>query len=218
MGNVTAETAFQLRRSTRLRAALPRRNEYECSTMTDVARPEGVQAQIAGLAEQAQNTATGIVKTAQERAREFAEEQKSAAAQQIEDVARTVDEAAATVEKALPPAAPYVRQAASTVRAASSALRDRSIDDLLEMANDFARRQPAAVAGLSLFAGLAIARFLKSSADRRDTALRAGSAGRRGAGTRSRRAPEIPSSPSTAQTTADTTTKSGAERSRSDGQ
>ena len=186
--------------------------------MTDVARPEGVQAQIAGLAEQAQTTASGLVKTAQERAREFAEEQKSAAAQQIEGVARTVDEAAATVERALPPAAPYVRQAASTVRAASSALRDRSVDDLLEMANDFSRRQPAAMAGLSLFAGFAIARFLKSSADRRDTAVRAGSAQRRGGGAASRRPPEIRPSTSPAQTTADETTKSGAERNRSDGQ
>lgn len=184
--------------------------------MTDVARPQGVQAQIAGLAEQAQTTASGLVKTAQERARELAEEQKSAAAQQIEEVARTVDEAAAAVERALPPAAPYVRQAASTVRAASTALRDRSVDDLIEMATDFARRQPAAVAGLSLFAGFAMARFLKASADRRETTLRARSGPRRGGGTRSRR-PET-HSPESTETTAGAPTQPGAERNRSDGQ
>jgi hypothetical protein len=52
--------------------------------MTDVARPEGLQAQIAGVAEQAQTKAADLAKTAataaQQRARELADEQKSAAA------------------------------------------------------------------------------------------------------------------------------------------
>jgi ABC-type transporter Mla subunit MlaD len=165
--------------------------------MTDVARPEGLQAQIAGVAEQAQTKAVDLAKTAataaQQRARELAEEQKSAAAQQIEDVARTVDEAAAAVERALPQAAPYVRQAASTVRAASSALRDRSVDDLIDMATDFARRRPAAVTGLSLFAGFAIARFLKASADRRDTAMQERSARHRNQRAATRRPPDVSS-------------------------
>jgi hypothetical protein len=202
----------------------------EFSIMTDVARPEGVQAQIAGLAEQAQTTATGLVKTAQDRARDLADEQKSAAAEQIEEVARTIDDAGAAVERALPQAAPYVRQAASTVRAASSALRDRSVDDLITMASDFARRQPAAMAGLSLFAGFAMARFLKASADRRETAVRAGS-GPRSQGAKGRRPANIsspaPSQPNT-QTAggssssgsegASASPTSGAERNRSDGQ
>ena len=195
--------------------------------MTDVARPEGLQAQIAGVAEQAQTKAVDLAKTAataaQQRARELAEEQKSAAAQQIEDVARTVDEAAAAVERALPQAAPYVRQAASTVRAASSALRDRSVDDLIDMATDFARRRPAAVTSLSLFAGFAIARFLKASADRRET----GSQGRSGKRQPPRRAaanvrPSQPASPAAGApssrpgaTAAPAT--SGAERNRTDG-
>jgi hypothetical protein len=63
--------------------------------MTDVARPEGLQAQIAGVAEQAQTKAADLAKTAataaQQRARELAEEQKSSARAADRDVARTVD-------------------------------------------------------------------------------------------------------------------------------
>jgi hypothetical protein len=87
------------------------------------------------------------------------------------------------------------------------------------------------MAGLSLFAGFAAARFLKASADRRDTAVRVGSGprGRQGA---KRKRPANISSPAATQANAQAaggssssgsegasaSPTSGAERNRSDGQ
>jgi hypothetical protein len=95
---------------------------------------------------------------------------------------------------------------------------------LFDMASDFARRRPAAVTGLSLFAGFAIARFLKASADRRDTAMLARSAQRRNQGAASRRPPGV-SSPANTQSAggpgsegASASPSSGTQRNPSDGQ
>jgi hypothetical protein len=60
-----------------------------------------------------------------------------------------------------------LREAASTVHRISSSLRDRSVDALLHDFGEFARRRPATLIGASLIGGFALARFLKSSADRR---------------------------------------------------
>ena len=60
-----------------------------------------------------------------------------------------------------------LREAASSVHRISSSLRDRSVDALLHDFGEFARRRPATLIGASLIGGFALARFLKSSADRR---------------------------------------------------
>jgi hypothetical protein len=101
------------------------------------------------------------------------------------------------------------------------------VDDLIDMATDFARRRPATVTGLSLFAGFAIARFLKASADRRDTAMQAHSARRRNQGAASGRPPNISSSANTRSAGgpsssgpegASASPNSGTQRNPSDGQ
>jgi hypothetical protein len=122
---------------------------------------------ISGLVDRAQTLASNVATNAQDTARRLAEEQKSAAAEQVEDVARVLDTAAEQVERVLPQAAPYIREAASGVHRVSSAVRDQSIDDVIDMVMTFARTRPVTFLAGSVTVGFAIARFLKSSADRR---------------------------------------------------
>ena len=100
----------------------------------------------------------------------FAEEQKAAAAERVEEIASVLDSAAETVERVVPPAAQYVREAASGVRGVSSTLREQGIGDIIESGIQFARTRPNLLMGGSVLSGFALARFLKSSADRRTRA------------------------------------------------
>jgi ABC-type transporter Mla subunit MlaD len=142
--------------------------------MTAVTRPEGASAQVAGLVDDAQKLASTAATEAQEAARRLAEQQKSVAAERVDEVARVLDKAADSFEKVLPQAAHYAREAASGVRGASSTIRQQSIEDLYEGLKAFARGRPVVFFGASLVAGLALARFLKSSADQRLQAAGAG--------------------------------------------
>jgi hypothetical protein len=103
----------------------------------------------------------------QDAAGTIVNQQKTAVAEQVEEVAQALDTVAEGVERVLPQAAPYVREAISTVQGASDTLRKSSIDDLIAMVADFGRRQPAAFLGAVAVGGFFLARFLKSSADRR---------------------------------------------------
>jgi hypothetical protein len=136
--------------------------------MSNAAQP-GEGAQTAGLADQAQDLASNLTQTAKARATGLVEEQKAAAADQVEGVARLLDDVAGRVEQGAPAVAPLLREAASSVHRVSSSLRDRSVDDVLQQFGEFARRRPGALIGASLIGGFAIARFLKSSADRRSS-------------------------------------------------
>ena len=160
--------------------------------MTDAPRsgatpPE--ESALSGLVDRAQALASDVAANAQDTVRTMAEQQKTAAAEQVEDVARVLDTAAEQVERVLPEAAEYVRQAASGVHRVSSAVREQSVDDLIDMAMTFARTRPGTFLAGSVLTGFAVARFLKSSADRREmssgvTAARARSQGGRRSGSR----------------------------------
>ena len=106
-----------------------------------------------------------------DRARGFAEGRKAAGADRLTSVASAVERAAGDLEGEAPQVARYVRDAAEGLRGFSSKLRDRSVDDIATDARDFARRQPLAVFGGALIAGLAISRFLKAGRDRNDGKL-----------------------------------------------
>ena len=67
--------------------------------------------------------------------------------------------------------AEYVERAADQLDQFSRRLRERDLNELVEEAQRFARRQPAFFIGAAFTAGLLGARFLKSSSDRRSAAL-----------------------------------------------
>jgi hypothetical protein len=143
---------------------------------------QGAQSLASKVAETAQEKALGLAATAEEKARQFAEEKKRQAAEQVDDVARAVEGVAAPLERAIPLVGTYVRSGASEIRRLSSTLRERSIDDLMDEAREFARRRPGAVLIGAIVTGVALARFMKASADRRsDKRMRREAAPRRAA-------------------------------------
>jgi hypothetical protein len=63
--------------------------------------------------------------------------------------------------------AEYVEKAADQLEQFSTRLRERDLNELMNDAQRFARRQPALFIGVAFTAGLLGARFLKSSAENR---------------------------------------------------
>jgi hypothetical protein len=127
----------------------------------------------AGVAAEVKAEASGVAEAVQERAAGFAEEQKRAGAEQAEGLARAVHRAADELQDSSPQLAHYVREAAASTNQLAQALQNRSLGELVNGVEDFARRQPVAFFGATVLAGFALARFVKSSAE---------SAGRGGGG------------------------------------
>lgn len=145
--------------------------------------------EVAGqVRDQAAAAVSDVAQPMKERARELAEEQKQAGADRLGGVARAVHHAADQLDKDLPPeASRYVHKAAEGIERVSSAMRERSVGELLDDLNDFARRQPAAFFGGAVLAGFVLTRFLKSSAETgarggSSTGARGGYSGEFGAG------------------------------------
>jgi len=99
-----------------------------------------------------------------EKAVNLSEQQKSIGAQQLAGVASAVHTAAGDLERQMPQAANYVRAAADKLDSAAAALRERRVDELLNDISEFARERPLLVFGGAVLVGLAITRFVKSSA------------------------------------------------------
>ena len=65
--------------------------------------------------------------------------------------------------------AEYVEKAADQLEQFSTRLRERDVNDLVNDAQQFARRRPALFVGAAFVAGVAAARFLKSSSENRQS-------------------------------------------------
>lgn len=132
----------------------------------------GAAAQPPGLTDKAKSLASELAQSARDKTLGAIEERKAGAAEQAEAVAHLLEDVAGDIEQQIPLVAPYLRDAASRVHRVSSTLRERDIDEFFREVGDFARRRPAFVIGACLAGGFALARFLKSSADRYDAASR----------------------------------------------
>lgn len=125
---------------------------------------EGAKQKAKELKEQTKRAAAD----AKQHARSFAEEQKDEAADRVDGFADALRSAAGSLDDQNQTAmAGYAHQAASGLEQVSSAISNRSLDDLVETVEDFARRQPVAFLGGAALAGFVMARFAKSSAERR---------------------------------------------------
>jgi hypothetical protein len=111
------------------------------------------------LAETAKEVASG----ASERIWSTAEDKKNAGADFVGGLADSMRRAASAFDDQIPQASDYIRQAAEQIDGASEAFRQRNIGELVEGVQDFARRQPTAFLGITVLAGFAAVRFLKSS-------------------------------------------------------
>jgi hypothetical protein len=125
---------------------------------------EDVRDQFAQAAESAKEQFGEAAQSVKEKARAMADDQKAAGAERVSGLARAIDHAADELQDDLPQAAGFVRQAASKVEEVSTMIRERSVEDLVQEANGFARANTVAFFGMSLVAGFALARFLKSDA------------------------------------------------------
>lgn len=123
---------------------------------------ENLSGEFASSAEGVREQAGDMAQSVKKRARAMADDQKDASADQLHGFARAIDQAADQLENEFPQAASYVHEAAQRVDNVSTMIRERSIEELLHEANHFARKNAIAFFGMSLAAGFALSRFLKS--------------------------------------------------------
>jgi hypothetical protein len=110
---------------------------------------------------------TTIVGRVRERAEATLESQKDRATDGLGSVARAVRSTEEQLRSQHHESiAGYVAQVAERIDRFSEQLRDKHVHELLDDAQRFARRHPAAFAGSAFAVGLVAARFLKSSGER----------------------------------------------------
>ena len=100
------------------------------------------------------------------KARDVAEDQKTFVAGQMSGVADAMARVADELETSNGPSAHYARMIADNAEQLSSAIRDKSVDQLIGMAQDFGRKQPAAFIGAAALLGFVASRFVMASANR----------------------------------------------------
>ena len=119
--------------------------------------------------------------TAKEKLREQVDQRSTQAGQQVNTVAgdvRSVAEQLRTQGKDKP--AQYAEQAAEKVESAGRWLEQADGDQILRDVENFARRNPWAIAAGGLVLGLTASRFLKASSSERYRSSLAGEAGSNG--------------------------------------
>ena len=132
---------------------------------------------------QAKERVQEATQEAKGRLRDQVDQRSTQAGQQINTVAgdvRSVAEELRTQGKDTP--ARYAEQAAEKVQSAGQWLEQKDGDELLLDVEDFARRNPWAVAAGGLMLGLAASRFLKASSSQRYRASLSDSGGRTSTG------------------------------------
>jgi gas vesicle protein len=117
-----------------------------------------------GHASEFVDSAKTIASDVGNRLQQTVNEQKGAGAEYVSRLAHSIDRAADQVDRDFPLAGSYMRSAASQVQTAADALRSGNVDDLIEGAKAFAKRQPTLFLGIAFLAGFGAVRFLKSSA------------------------------------------------------
>jgi hypothetical protein len=104
-----------------------------------------------------------------EQAKSFVSQQKDLAADQLDGVADAVAKTADEIENTT--VAGYARDLAGGIRQVSEGVRTRSLEDIVNAAADFGRRQPIAFLGAAALAGFAASRFMRASAERRQDSM-----------------------------------------------
>ncbi|HET8822528.1 MAG TPA: hypothetical protein VFM57_13345 [Thermoleophilaceae bacterium] len=143
--------------------------------MQDTGQGQEKAREVAG---QAQEKVQGAAQQAKGRISEQVDQRSTQAGQQVNIVAqdvRSVAEELRSQGKEQP--AQYAEQAAERVQSAGRWLEQKNGDELLRDVEDFARRNPWAVAAGGLVLGLAASRILKASSSERYRTSHANGAG-----------------------------------------
>ena len=102
------------------------------------------------------------------KAKSLAADQKDVIAEQVGGVADAIGKAAADLEQSNSTSAHYAKLIAENAEKLSDTIRNNDIDQLLGMAQDFGRKQPALFVGAAAMLGFAASRFVLASAKRRE--------------------------------------------------
>lgn len=114
----------------------------------------------------ATEAAQDLAASASEQIQEAAAERKQQAADRVLRIAEAVDNAGSELDREIPFVGEYVHRAADEIETVGRTVRDRDVGELVDVAQDFARRQPALFAGVVGLAGFAAVRFVMASASR----------------------------------------------------
>lgn len=111
------------------------------------------------------DAAKDIASQATDKLKDAVNDRKSSGAEYVGTLAETMRRAAREFDADLPMAGTYIRKAAEQVEGVSEGIRNGNLNDLVQNAQSFARRQPTAFLGIAVLAGFGVVRFLKSSAE-----------------------------------------------------
>jgi uncharacterized protein YjbJ (UPF0337 family) len=113
----------------------------------------------------AKNAAKEVAFQATDKLKDAVNDRKSSGAEYVGSLADKMRRAAHEFDADLPIAGTYIRKAAAQVDGVSEGIRKGNLNDLVQSAQSFARRQPSAFLGIAVLAGFGAVRFLKSSAE-----------------------------------------------------
>jgi hypothetical protein len=133
-------------------------NENEAGGIADKARNAADQ-----LAGRAQQLAGTVQEQATSRVQSRLDEQKNRAADTLASMASSLRSSGQQLRGQQDGISGYIDQAADRLESISRELHDREVGELMEVVEDFARRQPAVFLGGAFALGVLGARFLKSS-------------------------------------------------------
>jgi hypothetical protein len=142
--------------------------EKLANTVVDKAQDAANQAQrkVSETAATAKDQATRAAAKVGEQAKNTVDARMSDVAHELGSVAETVRQTTHEVGGENETIARYGDRIAEQIEGVSSYLDERSIDDVLNDVQDFARRQPAVFLGGAFMLGLMVGRFLRSSESR----------------------------------------------------
>ena len=128
---------------------------------TKVATQVGEAAQ--DVAERAKQSASSLAADANQTFKGMLNQQLAVGADLVGEVADSARAAAGSLDESAPQIAGLVRTAAERIEGFSKDLRGRSIDEVVEIASDYARRRPLVIFGAAAALGFLAFRIVKSA-------------------------------------------------------
>ncbi|HEX7071536.1 MAG TPA: hypothetical protein VF190_12050 [Rhodothermales bacterium] len=130
----------------------------------DQSMREETRSRVSAMADRARERAGDAAETARAKAEDIAGSQKQRATGQLESISSALRQTSGSLRSNQQETiADYVERAASQIDRLSDYVRTRSVGELFDEAQDFARREPALFLGGAFLLGIAGSRFLKAS-------------------------------------------------------
>ena len=115
------------------------------------------------LAEEAKRQVGEMAHQATEQAKSFAHEQKASLSGRVDRLADAADKVAGELEGEDADMARAMHALAGSIGSFGKSLREKDVEELIAMAGDFGRRQPATFMTAAVLAGFFASRFMKAS-------------------------------------------------------